>query len=164
MTRRLLCQILMSVLVLPVLSQAQEVKHPNFSGRWRMVKDQSEFGKFTPPDIIVRVVDQHYPTLNVHTVQTRGKDTSVSDVSYFISGDVATNSMSGRDATSKTFWDGDTLVVNTTTKDSKDEEEQIVDRWTLSPDGQTLTVESHIATEKGGADLKLVCRKETVKR
>ncbi len=147
-----------------LLLHAQEPKHVNFSGRWRMIKDQSDFGKFIPPDLIVRVVDQHDPTMNVHTVQTKGKSTSISDVSYFTSGDISTNVMSGREATSKAFWDGSTLVIRTATKDSKDEVEEIVDRWDLSPDGNTLTIASHVATESGGADLKLVCRKETVDR
>ena len=33
------------------------------------------------------------------------------------------------------------------------------ERWSLSHDGQTLTNLSHIETSKGGADLKLVCRR-----
>jgi hypothetical protein len=127
-----------------------------------MVKEQSDFGKFAAPDIIVRVVDQHDQTLNVHTVQTKGKNTSTSDVSYFTSGELATNNMSGRDAVSKTFWDGETLVIRTATKNSKNEETEMVDRWDLSPDGKTLTIMSHVAAVSGGADLKLVCRKETV--
>jgi hypothetical protein len=139
---------------------AQEPQHTNFSGRWRMVKEESDFGKFAAPDIIVRIVDQHDQTFNVHTVQTKGKNTTTSDVSYFTSGEPATNSMSGRDAISKAFWDGDTLVIRTSTKNSKNEQTEMVDRWDLSPDGKTLTITSHIAAESGGADLKLVCRRE----
>jgi hypothetical protein len=133
---------------------------PNFSGRWRMVKDQSDFGKFSRPDIIVRVVDEHPPTMNIHTVQTTGKETTSSDVSYFIDGRESTNTMSGRPATSKAFWDGEVLVIRTETKNSKDQDTQIVDRWELSHDGQTLTIDSHIETTTGEAELKLVCQKE----
>lgn len=154
---------LLLALSLSFVCTAQDAKRPNFSGRWRMVRDLSDFAKFNPPDIVVRIVDEHYPTMNVHTVQTKGKNTSVSDVSYFVSGDIATNSLSGRDAVSKSFWDGNTLVIRTETKDSKNENEVIVDRWNLSPDGQTLTIDSHIETESGGADLKLVCRKDIPK-
>jgi hypothetical protein len=135
-------------------------KKQNFSGRWRMVKELSDFGTFTRPDIITRVVDQRGPTMNVHTVQTTGRNTSTSDVSYFTDGRSTTNVMSGREATSKVFWDGPALMVRTETKDSKNNEIEIVDRWELSSDGSVLTITSHIGGPTGGADLKLVCRKE----
>jgi hypothetical protein len=48
-------------------------------------------------------------------------------------------------------------------KNSKGEAEQIEDRWELSEDGQTLTTKSHIVTDKGEADLTLVCSKEAAK-
>ena len=135
---------------------------PNFSGRWRMVKDKSDFGGFKAPDIIVRVIEHRDPTLNVHTVQTSGGKTSTVDVSYFTDGAETTNSMSGRDAVSKAFWDGPALVIRTNTKDSKDEDEVVEDRWELSDNGQTLTVSSHVTTPKGQVDMKLVCEKEKV--
>jgi hypothetical protein len=140
---------------------AQEAsKRPNFSGRWRMIKEQSQFGSFNQPDIIVRIVDHHDPTLNVHTVQTSGKKTSTADVSYFTDGTEASNVMSGRDAKSKAFWDGPALMIRTNTTNSKNEATEIVDRWELSPDGQILTTSSDITTPTGEAHLKLVCQKE----
>ena len=133
---------------------------PNFSGRWRMVKAKSEFRGFKTPDIIVRTVDHHDPTLNLHTVQTTGPKTSISDISYFTDGATANNVINGRNAQSKSYWDGAALVIHTDMKNSKGETEQIDDRWELSEDGQTLTTKSHIVTEKGEADLTLVCSKE----
>ncbi len=152
------------LLFLPLLL-AQTAGSPprtDFSGRWRMVKDQSNFGAFHVPDMIVRVIDQHLQTMNVHTVQTSGVKTSSSDVSYFTDGSVTKNVINGREAESKAFWDGPTLVIRTSMKDSKGEEEDIVDRWDLSKDGNTLTVASRISTPRGGVDMKLVCTKEKV--
>jgi len=125
-----------------------------------MVKEQSDFGKFHVPDIVVRVIDDHDPTLNVHTVQTVGDKTTTSDVSYFTDGSVTKNVINGRDAESKTFWDGDVLVVRTSMKTSKGENELIEDRWELSEDKETLTTTSHVDTDKGGADMKMVCARE----
>lgn len=125
-----------------------------------MIRAQSDFGKFKAPDMIVRVVDEHEPTLNIHTVQTTNGKTSSSDVSYFVDGRESTNVLSGRDAASKAFWDGSALTIRTLTKNSRGEDTQIVDRWDLSPDGQTLTINSHIETPNGEVDLKLVCEKE----
>ncbi len=125
-----------------------------------MVKDKSDFGGFSAPDMVVRVIEHRGTTLNVHTIQTTKGKTSAADVSYFTDGSEATNSLSGRDAVSKAFWDGPALMIRTTTKDSKGEDEIILDRWELSDDGQTLTTTSHITTPRGEVDMKLVCVKE----
>lgn len=157
----LCCLFFAGTIVSAVPSSAEDTaKHPNYSGRWKMIKDQSDFGKFKAPDMIIRVIDEHEPTLNIHTVQTKDGKTTASDVSYYIDGRASTNSLGGRDATSKSFWDGSSLTIRTETKNSKGENTQIVDRWDLSADGQTLTIASHIETPNGEVDLKLVCEKE----
>lgn len=133
---------------------------PNFSGRWRMDKDKSNFATFQAPDIVVQVVDQRGPTMNVHTVETRGKQTNTADVSYFTDGSTSSNIINGRQAESKAFWDGNALNIRTTEKDSKGEDVVIEDRWELSDDGKTLNRTSHIITSKGSVDMTLVSHKE----
>jgi hypothetical protein len=157
----LFCLVFTGTTMTAIPAGAEDIaKHPNYSGRWKMIKDQSDFGKFKAPDMIIRVVDEHEPTLNIHTLQTKDGKTTSSDVSYFIDGRESTNTLGGRDATSKSFWDGSSLTIRTETKNSKGEDTQIVDRWDLSTDGQTLTIASHIETPNGEVDLKLVCEKE----
>jgi hypothetical protein len=156
--------------VLPRLARAQTIpshagptetpKRPNFTGRWRMERDRSDFHGFTMPDMVVRVVDHHDPVLNLHTVQTAGGKTSLADVSYTTDGSPSTNVIKGRDAQSKSFWDGQDLVIRTTMKTAKGDNELIEDRWQISADGKTLTTISHVETERGGADLKMVCAKD----
>ncbi len=143
-----------------VLAQAPK---PDFTGRWRMQKDKSQFSGFKMPDIITRTVDEHGVIMNVHTVQTSGQKTSISDVSYNIDGLPTENMLSGREAESKTYWDGPVLVVRTTTKTSSGDPEIIEDRWALSEDKQTLTTTSHVETDKGGVDMTLVCSRESLK-
>jgi hypothetical protein len=144
------------LILLAVAAGAQSIPHANFSGRWRMLKDQSDFGKFSRPDLVIRVIDQHDPTLNLHTVDTTGGKTTTADISYFTDGRQSTNNRGGREATSKAFWDGSALMIRTQTTDSKNEQIEIVERWELSADGKTLTTTS----DSGGAHLKLVCEKE----
>jgi hypothetical protein len=132
----------------------------NFSGRWRMDKERSDFGKFKMPDMVIRVIEQHDPTMNVHLVQTAGGKTNTVDATYMTDGSVTTNVINGRDATSHAFWDGKALVIRTDMKTAKDEDEQIEDRYELSEDGQTLTTTSHVVTEKGEATLTMVSKKE----
>lgn len=134
--------------------------HPNFSGRWRMVKDKSDFPHATMPDMIVQVIDQRGSTMNIHTIQTTGTRTRTADVSYFLDGSPSTNMINNHEATSKTFWDGPALMVRTTLRVSNGDEELVEDRYELSNDGNTLTTTSHVSTPKGGTILKLVCEKE----
>lgn len=152
--------------LLATVSFAQTAtEHTNFSGRWRMLKDQSDFGTFKMPDMVVRVVDQRGETLNLHTVETMNGKTSVSDISYFIDGRESTNNRGGRPATSKAFWDGDALIVRTDTTDSKGNSVNITEQWVLSPDHKTLTTTSDIGKQGGSsvAHLKMVCEAESVK-
>lgn len=125
-----------------------------------MDKEKSDFGSFSKPDILVRVIDQHDPTMNVHTVQTNGQKTSTVDATYMTNGSIASNVINNRDATSKAFWDGNALVIRTNMKTAKNEDEEIEDRYELSDDGQTLIMTSHVTTDKGEATLKMVCSKE----
>ncbi len=125
-----------------------------------MDKEKSDFGTFTKPDILVRVIDQHNPTMNVHTVQTNGQKTSTVDATYMTDGSIANNVINNRDASSKAFWDGAALVIRTNMKTVKNEDEEIEDRYELSDDGQILTMTSHVTTDKGEAILKMVCSKE----
>ncbi len=134
---------------------------PDFSGRWRMEKDKSNFAGFTKPDLMVQMVEDHSPTLNIHTVQTKDGKTSTVDVAYFTDGRESSNVINGRDAISKTYWDGSVLVVRTDMKDSKNNDVEMEDRWDLSKDKDTLTRSSHIVTSNGGeVDMTLVCQKE----
>lgn len=163
--RRSILFSVMAAFVLPLYAYRQAespAQKTNFSGRWRMVKDKSDFAKAAMPDMIVRVVDQQGKTMNVHTIQTTGMKTTSADVSYFLDGSEANNVINGHDAVSKAFWDGPALMVRTTIKFPNGDEEMVLDRWELSDDGQTLTTTSHITTAKGGAILKLVCEKEKV--
>lgn len=163
LSRRFVLQAAIAALFVPLCSYAQTSAapaHTNFSGRWRMLKDKSDFGGFAMPDIVVQVIDQRGPTLNIHTIETSGHKTSSADVTYFTDGSIVKNTINGRDAESKAFWDGPALMIRTNTKDSKGEDIVTEDRWELSPDGQTLTRTSHVSTPKGHADMKLISVKE----
>ncbi len=154
------------LLLFPMLCGAQAQRTPgalpktDFSGRWRMIKDVSDFHGFQMPDIVVRVVDDHDPAMNVHTIQTTGQNTTTTDITYFTDGSITKNVVNGRDAESKCYWDGNVLVVRTEMKNAKGLDELITDRWELSGDKQTLTIASHVETEKGSVDMKMVCARE----
>jgi hypothetical protein len=161
-----LLSLLAATLVPALTGQQPEAPpaRPNFSGRWRMVKEKSEFNGFKVPDVVIRVVDHHDPLINLHTIQTTDNKTTMSDVSYFTDNSVTMNTIRGRDAQCRAYWDGQALVVRTKMIMANGEHEVIEDRWELSADGKTLTTESHIVTESGEANLTLVCEKEEEKK
>ena len=160
------CIFVLAASPLVVRGQAQRtpgaLPRTDFSGRWRMDKELSDFHGFKIPSIVVRIVDDHQPTLNVHTIQTTGEKTNTSDATYFTDGSVTKNVINGREAESKCFWDGAALVIRTSMNNAQGEAEQISDRWELSEDKQTLTISSHVDTDKGGVDMKLVSKREKV--
>ena len=77
--------------------------------------------------------------INLHTIQTTADHTTMSDVSYFTDNTVTMNTIKGRDAQCRAFWDGQALVVRTKMILENGEHEVIEDRWELSPDGKILT-------------------------
>ena len=164
----LLCFLLISAASVSLAQQggaaATVTSHPNFSGRWRMLKEKSELNGFKVPDVVIRVVDHHDPMINLHTIQTTADKTTMADVSYFTDNSVTMNTIKGRDAQCRAFWDGQALIVRTKMIMANGEHEVIEDRWELSGDGKILTTESHIVTESGEATLTLVCEKEDAKK
>jgi hypothetical protein len=164
MKQKLASFLVLACVLVPSLGPSQSIPspvRPDFSGRWRMVKDKSDFATFHTPDMIVQQIDHHDPTLNIHTIETLANKTSSNDVSYFTDGTESQNVISGRDATSKAFWDGSALMIRTDMKNSKGEDVTMEDRYELSPDKKTLTETSHITTALGSeVNMKLVCRKE----
>lgn len=130
---------------------------PNFTGEWQMDAAHSDFGGFPKPTTVLRSIVQKNPELTVATTQRGVNGESTSHALYRLDGVDTTNQFSSGEGTSHTFWDGNTLVIRTDMKGRNDLEIEMQDRWSLSPDGNTLTVASHIETSKGTTDLKLVC-------
>jgi hypothetical protein len=55
-------------------------------------------------------------------------------------------------------WEGDTLVI-TTKMDFQGSEVTMTNKWTLSEDGKTLTVNGHFSGPQGEGDNKIVFEK-----
>jgi hypothetical protein len=71
------------LLVTAAVGLAQTAGKTNYSGKWRMVKEKSEFGKFAAPDSMVRTVDHQDVTINVHTAETGPMGKASADVTYY---------------------------------------------------------------------------------
>ena len=138
---------------------AQTDAKSNYNGQWRMIKDKSDFGKFTAPDTMVRTVDQKDVTINVHTSQTGPAGKSSADVTYYTDGRESVNEVRGRESKSHCFWDGNVLVIRTYATASNKTPIETEERWELSTDGKTLTMTSHMETGLTQHNFKLVCER-----
>jgi hypothetical protein len=137
---------------------AQTNQKPNFGGVWQMVKEKSDFGNVRMPDRVVRTIDHHGITINLHTEQTIDGKSRSSDVIYYTDGRDSENEVNGHQAMNHCFWDGETLVIRTAAT-QKGEAALTEERWTLEPDGKTLTMTSHVKGHQFEGDFKLVCEK-----
>ena len=140
---------------------AQTDGNTNYAGQWRMIKEKSDFGKFTAPDTMVRTVDQQDVTINVHTAQTGPAGKSSADVTYYTDGRESINEVRGRESKSHCFWDGSVLVIRTYAKASNNTPIETEERWELSTDGKILTMTSHMETGITQHNFKLVCERVT---
>jgi hypothetical protein len=148
------------VLALAVLLGAinQLSARPNFSGEWRMNPAKSNFAPLPQPDKLVRKISQNDSRLKITTTQFGQGREIVTDLSYTTDGAPCRNAIRGQEFTGTARWDGDALLI-----ESKREVQgmEIVQResWTLSTDGQTLTIANRVQTPQGAFDITIVLEK-----
>jgi len=132
---------------------------PNFSGEWKMNRERSNFAPLPQPDKMVRKISQHDAHLKIKTTQVGQQREIVTELSYTTDGRACKNVIRGEEFTGTARWDGDTLVIQ-----SKREVQgmEIIQResWTLSADGQTLTIANRVQTPQGAFDITIVLEKQ----
>jgi hypothetical protein len=131
---------------------------PNFSGEWRMNPAKSNFAPLPQPDKLVRKISQNDSRLKITTTQFGQGREIVTDLSYTTDGAPCRNAIRGQEFTGTARWDGNALLI-----ESKREVQgmEIVQResWTLSTDGQTLTIANRVQTPQGAFDITIVLEK-----
>jgi hypothetical protein len=149
------------ILPLAVLSGAlsQVCAQPNFSGDWKMNSAKSNFAPLPQPDKLVRKITQRDSHLRIKTTQFGQQREIVTDLAYTTDGAECKNLIRGQEVTGNARWDGDTLLI-----DSKREVQgtEIIQKesWSLSADGQTITIANHVQTPQGAFDITIVLEKQ----
>jgi hypothetical protein len=168
------CALAVVVLVAAAASAA-----PNLTGTWVLDKSQSEFPQPDAADgkggrggvggpregrrgDAKLIVAQDGTTLNVTRSMARdGKERTFTET-YTLDGTERTTKGHRGSVVTKALYDGDRLLVNTSHTMTTKEGEQKMSRasvWTLSPDGQTLTIETTMQTPRGERQMKTVYQK-----
>lgn len=121
---------------------------PCLAGRWQLVVAKSMFGFMPPPKSRTDEIAHDEPHLVITTrqIDTNGDNTVVRV--FRTNGTPATIDVLGRRHTYRVTWEGRELLV-------ADEWEiqgnvrRTTDRWSLSEDGSTITIDRH-RQQKGG--------------
>jgi hypothetical protein len=132
---------------------------PNFAGTWKMDASKSDFGPLPAPTVFIRSVKHNDPVLEVETTQSGRQGEVVSTLKYRTDGSESMNTIRGAEVKSTAQWDGSTLVIK---YDRSTPQGQITgeERWVLSPDGNTTSVDANITGSFGEVQMKLVLNKQ----
>jgi hypothetical protein len=137
-------------------ARAAAAQTPDLTGRWEVDPARSDFARATPPAKLVMTVEQTATTFAfTQTVGAPGGERSARQA-YTLDGreqaqpapDGITVTGSARAADGGITVDATIVRGGTPTRQTS--------RWTLSPDGKTMTLEQQVETPNGPARLKLV--------
>jgi hypothetical protein len=133
---------------------------PNFSGEWKMNIAKSDFGPIPAPDVLTRTIRHNDPSLEYTTIQKGAQGEVKTDLKYTTDGKPALNKIQGNDAKGSAKWQGDSLLIESS-RDFQNLQITSKETWTLSPDGNVLTIKNHVTVpQQGEFDLKLVLDKQ----
>ena len=128
---------------------------PDFSGTWVMNVHGSELAGERPPMSKVQRVE-HQGTELVVTIDEIGDRGTVHGVArYATDGQDSINDVLGSSMTSSIGWEGPVMIMRTWGRFGN-ADIVLVDRWSLSPDGKTLTIARQFRGHGRVADQTLV--------
>ena len=137
-----------------LLAAAPLFAEPNFSGSWMLNLSKSQYGRFPAPEVMLRSVAYSGGVLTMSTYQKGAQGDVTTDLKYSTDGRPSVNGESRGTAR----WQGDTLIIESS-RQAQGATLTQRDQWTLSPDGKTLTVATHVALPNGEFDVKQVFEK-----
>lgn len=132
---------------------------PDFSGSWKLNVAKSDFGPLPPPETRTDVITQSATQLK-DAVSSSGPDGKMDlNLTYNLDGSETLNQFRGADVKSTAKWSGSSLAVDSTLK-YQEQDIGLKTNWTLSADGKTLTMATHVTSPMGEADQTLILDKQ----
>ncbi len=154
-TGKLLIVAGLMLLLCAVMAQAK----PNFTGDWKMNVAKSEFGMMPAPTSATLKVTHNEPELKTTLAQVSERGEFTSDSAYTTDGKECVNKGRMGEMKSTLKWDADALVIETKAEFGGNPV-TITDKWSLSEDGKTLTINRHFASSQGEGDAKQIFEKQ----
>jgi hypothetical protein len=132
---------------------------PNLTGDWKLNLSKSQYGPLPAPVEVTRKIKLDGINLSMSTQQKTIQRDSTSDLHYTTDGKVCINKVTNGDAKGAAHWEGDTLIIESSQQNGP-QELKSREVWTVSPDGKTLTIATHLTLPQGGVDVKQVFEKQ----
>lgn len=146
------------VAVAPSAARAQQA--PNLSGTWEMDAAQSDFGMMPGPTKSTLVIEHKDPALKVVATQVTPRGERTATNSYTTDGKESKNTGGmGNEVVSTLKWDG-AVLTNAAKTQMQGAEVAINERWTVGPDGKTLTIARTVQSPMGEMQMKVVYLKQ----
>jgi hypothetical protein len=144
----LLTSIFLSFLALPLAAA------PDLSGNWMLNLAKSQYGQFPAPEVMIRQIQHKDPALSLSTYQKGAQGEVTTELHYTTDGKPAVNGENKGTA----HWENDKLVIESS-RDYQGAKLTQREEWTLSVDGKTLTIATHVKLPNGEFDVKQVFEK-----
>jgi hypothetical protein len=142
-----LSRLLIALAVAAPAGAAAAQSAPDFSGTWRLVPERSDFGGGPAAISRTDVIEHREPRLAIRrTISNPGETPVTATLTYAVDGKPYTNEIGGSSVTSTLAWDGPVLVMKSTVPTPQGDAE-LTDRFTLSANGDTLTMRRAIAVQ-----------------
>jgi hypothetical protein len=142
--------------LLPLTAFAQK---PDFSGNWKLNVEKSDFGPLPPPDSSMEVITQTADQIKESITEKGGMFDGQREEVFALDGSESVNKVGGQDLKSTIKFDGATMLFSGKTT-YQEADVTVEAKWTLSPDGKTLTVATHYSSSLGEADTTRVFEKQ----
>ncbi|MFB3902179.1 MAG: hypothetical protein ACE15E_01895 [Acidobacteriota bacterium] len=149
--------ILLAIL-LPALCASYVAGKPNFSGDWKLNAAKSDFGGMPVPTRFEQKIAHNEPELKISFTFVGEFGEFTADSVYTTDGKECVNTSTMGQSKSTVSWEGDALVV-VTKMDMQGTEVTMTNRYSLSEDGKTLTVQGHFSSPQGEGNSRIVMEK-----
>lgn len=141
--------------VLFVSGEPAQAAGRDLSGVWKLDSAKSDYGKFPAPLNVTRKITHHDQQLDLSTTQTGPRGDVTNNLTYTTDGKEAVNG----DSKGSAQWIGDKLMIESS-REFQGAALKQKEIWTLSGDGKTLTVDSHVSLPNGEFDVRQVFDKQ----
>ncbi|MEP6960717.1 MAG: hypothetical protein ABI995_01470 [Acidobacteriota bacterium] len=124
---------------------------PNFNGNWLLNLSKSQYGQFPAPQVMERSVQLVGAVLTMTTYQKGAQGEVTTDLKYTTDGKPSVNGAN----TGTARYEGENLVIESA-REAQGAKLTQRDVWSLSADGKTLSVNTHVKLPNGEFDVKQV--------
>jgi len=129
------------------------------SGNWKLNVEKSKFGALPAPVSRTVEIIHREPNLKVKVTEDTGTETRSQTLEYTTDGKQCLNMVRGREFRSVVRWEEAVLVIETKGVYQGDDFRS-TDRWSLSPDRKTITIERHATNPYGETHQTLMLEKQ----